>query len=444
MSQADELPIVIVGGGFSGTLLAINLVRLGASVLLIERREADLAKGLAFGTRRSEHLLNVRASNMSAFPDDPGHFMRWMGFSGEDQANRFVPRLAYGQYLRELLIKAMADNGQRLIVRAGHAIDVRRQSGGYVVEMEDGTCMAGAAVVLALGNLLARLPLVLGGLPQAVAVADPWSTVATEGLGADDPVLLVGTGLTAIDVILSLSKAGHRGPVIALSRRGLRPRAHAHAGPSVKSVPLPNARGSWLVRAVRKRAATEGWRAAVDELRPHAKALWQAHDRAAQARFLRHLRAWWDVHRHRLAPSIDERVAAKERAGQVAFRAGRLLSASMRGDRVEIGWMPRGTSTVARLSVARVINCTGPEGNITQCREPLLRLLLDRGMVRSDAHCLGLEVSADCRVIDASGNATSGLFAVGPLTKGAAWEIVAVPDIRQQVWGLARDLTGRS
>lgn len=440
-------PVLIVGGGFSGTLLAINLSRLGVPVILFERDPAALAKGLAFGTRRPEHLLNVRASNMSAFADDPGHFLRWMGFSDAEQCNRFVPRLAYGLYLRELLTDSLGQNPQNLTqqnltLRADHVVDLVETTQGINAVLADGTTVAGRAGVLALGHFPPRLPGGCAVLPAALAWADPWHAEVLDGLAPDDRVVLLGTGLTAVDLILSLEKAGHRGQIIALSRRGLASRAHLASGPDCTPVPAPTARGAALIRLLRTRAAQVGWRMAIDELRPHTQALWRAHDTRAQAAFLRHLRPYWDVHRHRLAPEIAARLNAMQSDGRLAFVAGRLIAASAEQGAAVLHWNPRGSNTVARLSAARVINCIGPEGDIAQARQPLLQALLARGTIRADAHRLGLDVDPQWRICDQYGKPNARFHAVGPLTKGIAWEMIAVPDIRQQVWSLARQLAG--
>lgn len=446
MPSEPRAPVIVVGGGFTGTLLAINLARLGEPVVLVERDEAALAKGLAFGTRRSEHLLNVRAANMSAFPDDPQHFLRWMGFSSTDQANRFVPRLTYGQYLRELLLDALARNGQRLTIRAGHAVDLREtvnpagNADGVLLTLATGEVIVGRAAVLALGNFAPRLPAALAGLPQGLAIADPWRPGVLADLAADASVLLVGTGLTAVDVILSLAQQGHRGPVLALSRRGLVSRSHLPAGPEPGRVAMPGERGLALLRAVRARAQAVGWRSAIDELRPHTRALWQAHGGAQQASFLRHLRPYWDVHRHRLAPAIAGQLDSAIAEGRLRFAAGRIVTAHPVDGGVEVVWRPRGTSQHHAVRVARIINCTGPEGDIAEAGQPLLAALLARGTVRPDPHRLGLDVDPQWRVRAADGTAATRIHAAGPLTKGAAWEIIAVPDIRQQVWEIAREL----
>jgi len=435
-------PVLVVGGGFSGTLLAINLTRLGVPVVLFERDEAALAKGLAFGTRRPEHLLNVRASNMSAFPDDPGHFLRWMGYADEEQANRFVPRLAYGQYLRELLIASLGSAHNRLTIAAQHVVDLVETAGGVEAVLATGARVSGLAGVLALGNFPPRLPAICADLPSPLACANPWHPDALAGLAPDAPLLLLGTGLTAIDLIASLDKAGHHGPIVALSRRGLISRSHLAAGPVPKPVPAPAARGSALLHAVRLRAEQVGWRLAIDELRPHTQALWRAHSIAAQARFLRHLRPWWDVHRHRLAPQIAARINDLRGQGRVTFVAGRLIDIQTRGDRAVIRWRLRGRDTIVQWEAARVVNCIGPEGDIRDAEQPLLRALLARGTIRPDPHRLGIDVDPQWRVCNQQGAPATCMYAVGPLTRGSVWEINAVPDIRRQVWALARQLAG--
>lgn len=443
-SQASAPPVIIVGAGFSGTLLAINLVRLGQSVVLVERNAAALAKGLAFGTARPEHLLNVRALNMSAFPEDPQHFLRWMGFTPPHQIHRFLPRLAYGHYLRSLLLDAISRSGRLLQVCEGSAEDVVGQAGEQAVVLADGRRLRGRAVVLAQGNLLPRIPGVLASLLPGQVIANPWSDPALDGLDPQAPVLLVGAGLTAIDLILSLDRNGHRGPIHALSRRGLRPRSHDEAVTPVRRVPCPAETGSALLARVRRRADEVGWRTAVDELRPHTRALWRGHDVAGQARLLRHLRPWWDVHRHRLAPTVATRIAALENEGRLRFLGGRILAAEPTAGGFTVTWRPRGSDAPEQLTAARAMICTGPEGDVAQGAEGLLRRLVERGMARPDPHRLGLDVDAACRVRDAAGVAHKAIFAVGPVSRGADWETIAVPDIRNQVHELARYLAARA
>ncbi|TCM20460.1 putative NAD(P)/FAD-binding protein YdhS [Novosphingobium sp. PhB165] len=438
--EPSDLPIAVVGAGFSGTLLTINLIRQGVRVVLIERNQTQLAKGLAFGTRGPEHLLNVRAANMSAFPDDPANFLRWIGQTGEEQANRFVPRLTYGLYLRELLIKALSDAGPRAQIISAEALSARFGDGQVTVQLDDGSEIEARSLVLALGNFPPAPHPALAALPEDRCFADPWNPGAVADAQTLDHVLLIGTGLTAADMILSLDKAGFKGRITALSRRGLKPHAHAETGPAVENVPAPDARGSALVRQIRERAKVIGWRAAVDEQRPHTQNLWRRHDAAAQRRFLRHLRPYWDVHRHRLAPDVAKRLAELEAEGRLDFVAGKLAGSQATDRGVAVDYRPRGEDRLERLEVCRVINCTGPEGDLLRSGLPLVQDLLAQGRVRPDEHRLGLDVEHLGRVRDAEGKPQDTLFAVGPVTKGEAWEIVAVPDIRRQVWNLARYL----
>jgi uncharacterized NAD(P)/FAD-binding protein YdhS len=221
------LPIAIVGAGFSGTLLAINLLAQGAHVVLVERQREKLAQGLAYQTKQPEHLLNVRANNMSAYADDPDHFLRWLeqgqpasATSSEEQANRFVPRPTYGRYLREQLMKAMASAPGRFALKEQDAVAVEWRQDRAVLQLDSGEVVHAASLVLALGHVEPSPLPVFAHLPPHLAVSNPWSPRAIEGLGPDDHILLVGTGLTMVDVAMSLDAAGWRGRITACSRRG--------------------------------------------------------------------------------------------------------------------------------------------------------------------------------------------------------------------------------
>jgi uncharacterized NAD(P)/FAD-binding protein YdhS len=437
--------VAIVGAGFSGTLLAVNLLRHdGPSAVLVERT-AEAGKGLAYGAAHPSHLLNVRAANMSAFPDDPGHFVRWLERCGlEGGAGAFVPRVTYGVYLAELLEEARERAGERLTVVRGDVVNLSDSEDGVSLRMADGRMLAADAAVLAVGNLPPHTPPGLNpdALPSDCYKGDPWAEDVAAGLGPDDTVLAIGTGLTAVDVALMLDARGFAGRIVALSRRGLLPRRHAAGGsPADKLAERPATVASALVQAVRARGDAIGWRAAVDELRPFTQAMWANATEAERGRFLRHLRPWWDVHRHRLAPSVADRLAAMTAAGRLSVLAGKTLVAAACDGGVELTWRPRGTPEPERLVVQRIVNCTGPQGDLGRTTEPLLAVLAARGRLRADAARLGIDVDANARAIDAEGAVNERLFALGPMTRGAFWEIVAVPDIRAQSWTLARRLS---
>jgi uncharacterized NAD(P)/FAD-binding protein YdhS len=246
--------------------------------------------------------------------------------------------------------------------------------------------------------------------------------------------LIVGTGLTMVDLVLSLDAAGHRGQMVALSRRGLIPRSHADFEPapvSAEEVPHGSVRELW--RWLRRRSAEVGWHAAVDSLRPHSHPLWQSLNLDQQHRFLRHARAWWDVHRHRIAPEVARTIARLIGEGRLEIVGGRVISAREEGDGLMIQFRKRGSGLIDEMQFAYAFNCTGPLQAIGRTKDPLLRSLLDAGRVRPDQLGIGLQV-------DARSRAGEHLWALGPLAKGRYWEIIAVPDIREQAAVVADDI----
>jgi uncharacterized NAD(P)/FAD-binding protein YdhS len=195
-----------------------------------------------------------------------------------------------------------------------------------------------------------------------------------------------------------------------------------------------------LLRHVRARSREIGWHGAVHELRPVTQELWAAADDCERRRFLRHLRPWWDVHRHKVAPAIGATIEAMQGAARLAVAAGKLVSAQADGDRAVVRFRARGKAEVETLRAARIVNCTGPELDIVRSGEPLLNALVAAGRIRPDPLKVGIDVDAECRTIDARGTASDNLYAIGPLTRGTFWESVAIPDIRAQAARVAARL----
>lgn len=439
--------LAIIGGGFSGSLAAINLLRHDGPRATLIDLHADAGTGLAYGAAHPTHLLNVRAANMSAFPDDPRHFTRWLEREGHGGlAHTFVPRLVYGSYLRGLLDQAAADNPDRLQIVRGEVVDLDLGNTARVL-LADGTGLVADAAILAIGNLPPHAPAGINpdALPDSCYAGNCWDPAATEGLGPDDTVLVLGTGLTMVDVALLLEAKGYTGRIVALSRRGLLP--HAHVAPVRHSATHDTLRErpatvlSHLLSQVRERGTQIGWRGAIDELRPYTQDMWRSATAAERGRFIRHARPWWDVHRHRLAPAVAERIATLREKGRLTLVAGKIATADPLFDAVRVTWRPRGAVQNEQIDVQRIINCTGPQGDLSRTTAPVLRALTNRGVIRPDAAGLGIDVDAQMRVIAQDGTADDRLFALGPMTRGAFWEIVAVPDIRSQAWTLARRLS---
>ncbi len=435
--------VVIVGGGFSGTLLAINLLRNDGPVATLIERRARAAQGAAYSTLHPEHLLNVRAGGMSALPDEPAHFQNWLERRGLPAGSAFVPRRLYGTYLADLLAQAMAAAPDRLTIVQGEAIDVVRGPARTIVLLADGRTVEGDVVALALGNLPPLVPPGLdpATLPPGCYVEDPWSAPIADGLRATDTVVVLGTGLTMIDVALLLDADGFAGRIVALSRRGLLPRPHGEVGPVASLVERPGIGARALLSSVRARARGRPWRSAIDELRPHTQRIWGAMPVAERARFLRHLRPWWDVHRHRIAPEVAGRLDAMRRDGRLEVTAGTILDAEAVAGGVRVHYRPRGSERRLAVDGARIVNATGPQGDLVRSPEPLLRALHAKGDIRPDPLRIGVDVDQQSRALATDGSASDRLVVIGPMTRGAFWEIVAVPDIRRQVWSIARRLS---
>jgi uncharacterized NAD(P)/FAD-binding protein YdhS len=432
--------VAIVGAGFSGLMAALHLLRVpdGPRVMLIDRR-TPFGTGAAYSTVNSDHVLNVRAGNMSAWPDQPGHFVEWLARETGSplREDMFATRGQYGRYLQGLLtVQVETAAAGRLVVVADEVSDaVSEPDGGWRIELGVGRRHRVDAIILAMGNPPPAPPPYVGAdlIASGRYVGDPWSwTPVAMHDDQQAPCLLIGTGLTTIDVALACARAEPDRPLIALSRRGLVPRSHE--GPPPRSLPTPPAALSpaQLSQWLRQTAEQIGWRAAVDSVRPTTQAIWNSWSHGQRAGFLRHGRAYWDVHRHRLSPRIAGRVGSMIDSGQLTVAAGRIRSLQASGDAIICRWSARGETAIHEISVSRVVNCTGPSGGQAVLNEPLLLRMKDRGDIRADALGFGIDADIDGRLVGHDGSPRPGLFGLGPVTRGALWEIIAVPDIRVQ------------
>lgn len=433
MSSVGE--VVIVGGGYSGTMVAAELARRGVASTIVDGSGRE-GRGTAFSSSEDGHLLNVIAAKMGAWSDQPEHFAEAIGREYEPEA--YVPRRLYGEYLSQILKEARSSG--LVALATSNAMSIDKGPRGWTVTLADGARVEGRVLVLAQGNQPPAMPPLAKGLHPDLFVNDPWSESGRQaimkGAGSGGDILLIGTGLTMIDVVLSLDSARLRGRITALSRRGLAPRSHAEHGiapVTLEEVPKGSIRRLW--RWLLNRGAAVGWRAAVDSLRPHSHAIWQSFDELQQRRFLRHVRPWWDVHRHRIAPDVAGKIRRLEQLGQLEIMAGRVTDMWSDGRQLEASIRRRGQQQAVDHRFALAVNCTGPLGSISNSSDTFLRNLFESGLARPDELDLGIDVDGSSRVIG-----SDYAWAVGPLTKGRYWEITAVPDIRGQVAQVAFDI----
>jgi uncharacterized NAD(P)/FAD-binding protein YdhS len=434
--MSDRSTVAVVGAGFSGLLTALRLLLApeGPVVILIEKGPR-FGRGAAYSTANSRHLLNVRATNMSALVEQPSHFIDWLAAAGVAAPDRaFVTRDRYGQYLQSILREATAETAPgRLALEHDEVTAIERVDDRWRLTLAMGRAVTADAVVLAMGNLPPAPPENIDPalLDSERYVADPWAWPGPAPGGVGE-ILLLGTGLTAVDAALSIDERLPTARMFALSRHGLTPRSHGEVSPGGQNLGgAPTGSPLAVLRQIRRRAAVD-WRGAIDSVRPHVQAVWRGWSLADRRQFLRHLRSWWTVYRHRLAPEVEARVADLRRSGRLTVAAGRVTEMTLAADGVRIAWRPRGRTASEVLQVAQVVNCTGPRGVRASADDPLMGTLIGAGLLRPDACDLGVDVDSRSRAIGVGGQANDSLFAVGPLTRGQFYEITSVPDIRLQ------------
>jgi uncharacterized NAD(P)/FAD-binding protein YdhS len=445
--------IAIIGGGASGTLLAMYLLReasarhLPLRVALIDRHGRH-GLGQAYSTCHPAHLLNSPAGAMSALVDDPGHLARWAAEAGWPD-DGFLPRSAYGRYLTELLAAAerSAQPAARVSRITAQVVAVRRTSHGLALRLHlaaDGRIDADA-VVLATGPLPSAPPCPVP-LDRRY-IADPWEPGALEAAADGSPVAVLGTGLTMLDVAVALTDAHPRTAIHAISRHGLLPREHhwprakadVSAGPAIRRAPGA-LRLTALIRGIRASAAAYpgDWQDVVDALRPQIPWLWEQLPEPDKRLFLRHVSRYWEVHRHRVPPQTARRIATLTSADRLTVHRGRVAAVSHGHDGVRVRIDHRGSS--AELAVGCLINCTGGGTDITRTADPLLRHLLESGLARPDPLRLGLDADGCGALRDARGTAASDIVTLGPPLRGLRYETTAIPEIRDQAAVIARHL----
>jgi uncharacterized NAD(P)/FAD-binding protein YdhS len=428
--------LVVCGDGASAVLLVCALARQagqGLSIVIIGQ-QAEPGHGIAYSTRNAGHLLNVPAARMSADINRPDQFVRWLdarGIAAGSWNESFVPRALYGAYLRDLLditLKSNPDLTVRFI--RGKVKSLLRKNLGWVVAHDGGTIDADL-VALATGNDLP--PPLAPHHPRALAshiCDDPWSRPA---VAHDRDILLLGTGLTAIDVAIALRDGGHAGKVFLLSRHGLLPRTHVEPVPAAPlAQPFPiSALG--LLQAMRARLgpapAASSWQGLMDAMRPHWPQIWQSFPLVEKRRFLRHAVTLWNVHRHRLAPPVGE-FLRQGLTQNLCIVKGRLkhLKAAKNG---LIATIVR-AGHESELEIGHVINCTGPNANPDKTHDRLIENLIASRLARAGEAGIGLDVDGRNRVRDKTGTAQPSLLAMAALTRGHWWEITAIPEIAQQ------------
>lgn len=455
MRTRDSKPaadVAIIGGGFSGALCALHMSAAQPDLRIsIIERGPRLGPGLAYGACAPEHLLNVPVNRLGiglepSFESwvrehaDPAVLTQALEESGGKLGDAFVPRLLFGDYLEDL-VKRLLARGQVRWLRGDAVAFLDGHKRGVL--LADGRAVEARSVILALGNQTPSPPdgslSELQNLPEYIG--DPWSPTATAAIAADDPVTIIGAGLTMIDVVLMLRGQGHRGRITAFSRRGLLPRVHAFGGQwppfperLVRTSPATMTRN---VRREVEHAIVQGvpWQRVIDAIRPAIADIWANWNMAERQRFLRHLRPYWDIFRHRMPRRVADAIEALRASGDLEIVAGRLRGYSHVDDGVELR-ISRARGGDDTLNTRHIINCTGPRTDFSVLSSPIILDARRKRLIKADEFGLGIETDA-CAVIDENGAMSDWLYAIGPLTRPAWWEITAAPEINAQIGRLA-------
>ena len=457
--DASVVDVAIIGAGFCGSMVAVNLLRKAkeqVDIALIER-SGSFARGLAYGTTDRSHLLNVPAAKMGAFPDDHEHFYRWARENPEEanrqgandvQPNSFLPRVLYGKYLSGLLDEVNNPPGSLRRI-AAEAIDVAPLGNGrFRVKLRNAPSLIAQHVVLALGNFPPGDPKLPDQRFHRVDryLENPWAEENRKKLAEPGDVLILGSGLTGLDLLLSLAPLKSQGIIHVLSRRGFFPRPHraVKASPSfldAKLLPSTARHACRLVRKQIKQAETGGvdWRAVIDSMRPYSQQIWKQWSTEERRRFLRHLKAFWEPHRHRAAPQVLELKARLEKEGRLQCHRGRILSIAPEKDSLFVRFRDSTRHNEKGLHVGYVVNCTGPECNYHKLTDSLVVQLFSRGIIVPDPLFLGLDVGLGGTILNLQGERVTHLYTLGSPQKGILFETTAVPELRVQ----AAELAGR-
>jgi uncharacterized NAD(P)/FAD-binding protein YdhS len=434
--------VVIVGGGASGIAVAVHLLARNSPDLrvYVVERGPWIGRGVAYGVESGVFRLNVPAGKMSLDPRRPGDFAEWAGAD----PGEFLGRAAYGSYLEARLADAVRASPAKVRIVRGDVVAADHEG----VLLADGRRIDAEAVVLATGIAPRVAP---SELPVDSRVVDAWDECALAALPREGAILVLGAGLSALDVVALCEAQGHRGSLTILSRRGLLPRPHLSPSSGGAPTGVPPATAAAAPRALRplirwvrdhvleQTRAGRPWQHALDALRPHTASLYRGLPAAERARFVRSVRPYWEVLRHRAPPESLDRIARLRSHGSLEVVAGRVARCTSRGEGldVEIALAGGGFRTSRYDAIVR---CIGPALDPSEAQTPLVRALVESGLAKPDAAGLGIETDEEGRVVTPSGRPSERLYALGAVRRASSWEVTAMPDITGQALALAAHL----
>lgn len=445
-ASAARPRIVIIGAGAAGSILALHLAKHSNLDIVLVDRAGAFGRGLAYSAQSPWHCLNVPAVKMGAWhADDPFRFMHWLGAHEQKPAEQFaagyVPRALFGAWLASE-VAGLERCGQAHTISA-EVVDVDAVFSHYRVYLGSGDVLIADAVALCQGNASERQ---LPHMPvHARVISSAWDFSVVRTIGADDSVSIVGTGASAVDLVLELLHRGHRGKITMVSPRALLPQEELLCSPH-PDIAIP-ANGPLLrtlfshVRDLAGSAFDHGfaWQSVMDALVRQADGIWARLSERERKQFMRHLKSYWMSFRHRADPAVLALLRKAERDGQLVRFKGRVERVAADDTQVSLHWHARGTSQPP-ISSQWFVSATGPQERVTHCTDRLTVNLLKRGLAVPGPDELGFAVSELGNLRSRADVQSNAFFALGLPTRGTFWEVTSVPAIRKRAAPLAQHI----
>ena len=452
--------LVIVGGGAAGLILLANTFEKATSPLSIAMINTGYptGKGIAYSTKNSNHLLNVRVSRMSAFTSDANHFTNWIlskpeyrDYHHENLGERFVARKIYGEYLEDLyqsLVKSENKNIQFDLI-IDEVIDIKKTDNGFDIKLKNHESIDGKKVVLCTGN---QPPISLPGISNLKSsnkvFINPWDDRAVENIDPNQPLFIVGAGLTMVDTVVSLIDQGFKNKIIVVSKHGAIPMAHPVTRVSVphpEKAPASDIHEIYSELKSKIRSAidhTEWHEPVLEAVRPFTQKIWQELPIEQKNRFLRHINHRWAKLRHRLPHEVHDFIQSLIDSNQIELYDGKLEDVQDNGTDLTIRFFDKSTESSSTIKAQRIINCIGPEGDFHKVENPLLKNMLASGLIAKDPLSLGFNATGKGEIINKEGEVVPNLFTIGSGLRGILWESTAIPEIRVQAHEMANKVLG--
>lgn len=446
--------VCIIGGGFSGCLTAIHLLNQSKDIRVVLLNSIHpVLLGIAYNTSQAEHLLNVPAAKMSVFPNEPLHFVNWLTKQADystltttELEKQYVPRILYGSYLKETLSPLLLDDRLNIVNAMAQGIEKFNES--YKITLDNDTFVSAEHIVLALGNSLPAPPKIKNTsfFNCNNYCANPWDYSFLKKIQPHENVLLIGTGLTMVDCVLSLNKQGFKGNITALSPKGYAPASHT------KTAPWPDFTDKFknkslleILKTVRQQLdlATQSnipWQSVIDSIRPQVSTIWQELSDKDKQQFISHLRHIWGVARHRLPEAIHKCLEDLKSYNQLHIIAGRIQNMHEEKNQIQVDVLLKNSGTPRQMYFTKIINCTGPQANYAEIKTPFIENIIRNQIAQPHPLKMGLLANSLGQVLDNNGNPVPKVYTIGSLLRGVLWETTAVPEIRQQAENVATQI----